>query len=197
MSNVDRLTDIELLSRVIVTSSSVRLLHKTAVASRDMNQAANRAKPSLLRFLARQGRQTAETVIEDIVQSNPGTQRPDRPTFVDDPNNDRYGHILNWNMSNLELEYLPESLCKLLICGNLNLSKNKLRALPINFGNLVVRGYLDLSTNFLERLPDSFWKCQIGGDLRLHENDFMYKDSLPESFGESLSVAACPCATPG
>ena len=49
-------------------------------------------------------------------------------------------------MSNLELEYLPESLCDLVICGNLNLSKNKLNAIPDNFGDM---GFLDLSNNFL------------------------------------------------
>ena len=52
-------------------------------------------------------------------------------------------------MSNLELEYLPESLCDLVICGNLNLSKNKLNAIPDNFGDMVVGGFLDLSNNFL------------------------------------------------
>jgi len=196
MNNVDKLTDIELLSHVIVTSSSIRLMRKTAVASKDLNEAARRARPSLLRFLARQGRHTAERVIARIVQLNPGTQRPDRPTFVDDPNDDRYGHILNWDMSNLELEYLPDSLCDLLICGNLNLSKNKLKEIPENFGEMIVGGFLDLSTNFLERIPKNGWKVQVSGDLRLHENDFMHDDSIPESFGGIIvggNLSMCYC----
>jgi hypothetical protein len=134
MSNVDKLTDIELLSHVIMTSSSIRLLRKAAVTSKDLNEAARRARPSVLRFLARQGSQMAERVIAQIVHLNPGAERPDRPTFVDDPNDDRYGQVLNWHMSDMELEYLPESLCELVVCGDLDLSKNKLKELRANFG---------------------------------------------------------------
>lgn len=85
MSNMDKLTEIELLSHVIMTSSSVRLLPKAAVISTNLNEAARRARPFLLRFLARQGPQMAERVIAQIVLLNPSTQRPDRPIFVDDP----------------------------------------------------------------------------------------------------------------
>ena len=196
MSNVDKLTDIELLSHVIMTSSSIRLLRKAAVTSKDLNEAARRARPSLLRFLARQGSQMAERVIAQIVHLNPGAERPDRPTFVDDPNDDRYGQVLNWDMSDMELEYLPESLCELVICGDLDLSKNKLKELPANFGDTIVGGFFDLSSNFLEHIPESAWKCQVSGDLRLYENDFMHAESIPESFGGivvggNLSMGYC------
>ena len=196
LNNVDKLTDIELLSHVIATSCSVRLIRKTAVTSKDLNEAARRARPSLLRSLARQGRQTAERVTSQIVQLNPGTQRPDQPTFVVDPNDDCYGQILNWDMSNLELEYLPESLCELVIVGNLDLSKNKLKEIPSNFGEMIVGGFLDLSSNFLERIPESGSQCQVSGDLRLHENDFIHADSLPESFGGIViggNLSMCYC----
>ena len=196
MNNVDKLTDMELLTHVIVTSSSIRLIRKAAVTSKDLNEAARRARPSLLKFLARQGRHTAERVIGQIVQLNLGTQRPDRPSFVDDPNDDRYGQILNWDMSNLELEYLPDSLCDLVICGDLDLSKNKLKEIPENFGDMIVGGFLDLSSNFLERIPEGGWKCQVSGDLRLHENDFFHADSIPESFGGIIvggNLSMCYC----
>merc|ERR1712166_1216886 len=196
MSNVDKLTDIELLSHVIMTSSSVRMLRMAAVTSKDLNEAARRARPSLLRFLAQQGPKMAERVISEIVQLNPGTQRPKHPTFVVEPNDDCYGQIYNWDMSNLELEYLPESLCDLVIVGNLDLSKNKLKEIPSNVGDIIVGGFLDLSSNFLEHIPESAWQCQVSGDLRLHENDFIHGDSLPESFGGIIvggNLSMCYC----
>ena len=74
MSNVDKLTDIELLSHVTMTSSSIRLPRKAAVASKGLGEAARRARPSLLRFLARQGSQMAERVIAQF-HLNPGAER--------------------------------------------------------------------------------------------------------------------------
>ena len=176
------LTDIEILSQVITRSHSALALRKVAVTSKDFKQGAIQARPAVLRHLARAGRQTAERIIADIMELNPGTQRADRPTFVQDPNHDMYGSMLDWDMSDLDLEVLPDSLGCVSILGTLDLSKNKLRTIPRSFGNLVC-GSLDLSTNFLERIPDTFHRIKVTRDLSLHENDFLHADSLPESFG--------------
>jgi len=66
---------------------------------------------------------------------------------------------------------------------------------PRSFGNLVC-GSLDLSTNFIEHMPDTFWTCRVANDLRLHENDFMHDDSLPENFGGLVvggNLSMCYC----
>ena len=180
---------------ILKASSSVKLLRIAAEVSKDFEASANQVRPAVLRHLARAGRQTAEGVIKDIAELNPAIERLQLPSFVQDTKHDMYGSMLDWDMSNRELEILPDSLGYVCIVGTLDLSKNKLRAVPRSFGNLVC-GSLDLSTNFIERIPETFWTCKVANNLRLHENDFVHADSLPETFGGLIvggNLSMCYC----
>ena len=64
-----------------------------------MREASRRAKTDRCaqRRLTRERREAAERVINQIVQLTlASNQRTDRPTFVVDPIDDRYGQVLNW-----------------------------------------------------------------------------------------------------
>jgi len=191
---MDRLEG-DAITVILKARSSVRLLRNVSAVSKDFHASVLQARPVVLRHLARAGRQTAEDMIKDIMELNPLTQRLHLPTFVQDTNHDMYGSILDWDMSNRQLEIIPDSLGYTRVVGTLDLSKNKLRAVPDSFGNFIC-GSLDLSTNFIERIPETFWTCRVKNDLRMHENDFMHEDSLPESFGGLIvggNLSLCYC----
>merc|ERR1712166_1573027 len=122
--------DGDVITVTLKARSSVKLLRNAAAVSKDSQASANQARPAVLRHLARAGRQTAQGIIREIVELNPNCQRPQLPTFVEDTNHDMYGSMLDWDMSNLQLEVLPDSLGCVSIVGTLDLSKNKLRAVP-------------------------------------------------------------------
>jgi len=191
---MDRLEG-DAITVILKARLSVRLLRNVAAVSKDFQASVTQARPAVLRHLALTGRQKAENIIKDVMELNPLTQRLHLPSFVQDTNHDMYGSILDWDMSNRQLEILPDSLGCIRIVGTLDLSKNKLRAVPRSFGNLIC-GSLDLSANFIERIPETFWTCRVKNDLRLHENDFIHDDSLPETFGGLIvggNLSMCYC----
>ncbi len=63
------------------------------------------------------------------------------------------------DISNNELELLPDSIGKFTEVRNLNLSHNKLKKLSPALGNLVKVERLDLNDNNLTELPDSLGLC--------------------------------------
>ena len=104
-----------------------------------------------------------------LLKSNPGAHSPGAirlrpPLLVNDPLDEMFGQIRDWDLSNSELAVLPPCFCQLQIQRHLDLSDNPIEALPSNFGSLRVGGNLLMAENLIEELPASFGHLVVGGE---------------------------------
>ena len=84
------------------------------------------------------------------------------------------------NLSELELEYLPDCIGQLALLQTLDLSFNKLQQLPDSIGRLAQLQELDLTDNQLQQLPDSIGHLAKLQKLDLTNNQLQ---QLPDSIG--------------
>ena len=102
-----------------------------------------------------------EEVARDIVDLNPHLTVEalmERVTFEED------GCTLqSWDLSEMGLTALPDSIGDLTLSGKLRLCYNQLRTLPESFGSLTVGRRLRLDQNPLRTLPASF--PNVKGDV--------------------------------
>jgi Leucine rich repeat len=82
------------------------------------------------------------------------------------------------NLSDLGLEVLPESVCRLAHLRFLHLDNNRLTQLPEKIGRLARLKRLHLNSNQLARLPESIGRLAHLEELYLHRN---LLTQLPES----------------
>ena len=125
-------------------------------------------RQDLLAVLKHNGRQWAQKMEASILQHSPGGHSPGavhlrEPVFVTDPLDEQYGGVRDWDLSDSDLQQLPECFCELTVQRNLDLSDNPMESLPTNFGSLRIGGNLKLAENLLEVLPASWGGLQVGG----------------------------------
>ena len=94
-------------------------------------------------------------------------------------------NLTELDLHGLDLQYLPEPLCKLTQLTSLQLTNNKLQSLPDSFGDLRALRQLDLTFNQLHSLPDSFGNLTDLRILDLYTNDLQ---RFPDSIGNLTNL---------
>jgi hypothetical protein len=104
---------------------------------------------------------TVEEVADDIATLNPAVKVKELLGKRLQRNED--GSLNSWDLSNLGLTDLPESLAVLIFSGDVSFAKNSLKELPQSFGFFEVGGELVMYCNELSHLPDSIGNLTVIG----------------------------------
>ena len=89
------------------------------------------------------------------------------------------GTLINVELQNSGIRYLPDAFGSLEATGDVNLMNNLIHELPESFMNIQIGGDLYLAFNNMV-LSDTFGFLRVGGSLYLHNTNL---ESLPDTFG--------------
>ena len=121
-------------------------------------------------FSAGKDREATEILVDHIMLVSPGAYRQ---TMLRGRKFDESGKLGDWNLSGCKISKLPPSFGAL-VCKTVDLSDNQLEFLPNSFAEIDVGRFLSLSCNKLEMLPDGFSETTIVGHLELGGNPHLY-----------------------
>ena len=91
-----------------------------------------------------------------------------------------HGHVVQLDLSEMELREVPECLGNLMWLEQLDLNSNQLQSIPESLGSLTRLGRLHLSRNSLKSIPESLGNLTQLTWLGLRDNQL---ESMPESLG--------------